>query len=162
MVQLVVIADENNGIGYQNQLLCHIPADLKHFKSLTVGFPVLMGRKTFESIGKPLPGRKNIVVTHQDITIEGCDIAHSLEEAIALCKGSEKISVIGGATLYRQAIELADVVELTRIHHRFKADAWFPELDAQVWKEMHAEQHQADDKNPYPYTFITYKRKKGV
>lgn len=158
-ISLVVIADENNGIGKNNQLLAHLPADLKHFKQLTVGHPVIMGRKTFDSMGKPLPQRKNIVVTTQNIEIVGCAIAHSIEDALEKCKGEVRVSIIGGAKIFEQAISLADTIYLTRLHHKFDADTFFPEVDLTVWQELETEHHKPDDKNAFPYTFITYNRR---
>lgn len=157
----VVVADENNGIGRNNQLLCHLPADLKHFKALTVGHPVIMGRKTYDSMGKPLINRRNIVVSRQSIELPGCEIAHSIDEAIALCHLNEKVSIIGGATIYKQSLDLTDIIYLTRIHHSFEADTFFPKIDNEQWTELASEQHDADEKNPYPYTFITLIRKSG-
>ena len=154
----VVIADENNGIGKDNHLLCHLPADLKHFKSLTIGHPVIMGRKTFDSMGKPLPNRRNIVVSRRPIEIPGCEIAHSIEDAIALCSDDERISIIGGATIYEQSMHLTDIIYLTRIHHSFEADTYFPAMRNDEWIEVAREHHEPDEKNIYPYTFITYKR----
>ena len=158
-ISQVVVADENNGIGKNNQLLCHLPADLKHFKKLTVGYPVIMGRKTFESMGRPLPNRRNIVVTHQDIEIPGCEVVHSIEDAIALCKQEERISIVGGATIYEQSLHLTDIIHLTRIHHAFEADTFFPELEKDEWIPVSEEHHEPDEKNPFPYTFITLKKK---
>lgn len=159
-IQLVVIADEANGIGKDNQLLAKMPEDLKHFKRLTTGFPVLMGRKTFDSVGnRPLPNRRNIIITRQDIDFEGCETVHSIEEGIALCQNQEKISIVGGDAIFRQCMGLANVIELTRLHHTFQADTFFPEISLEEWEQTNAEPHQPDDKNPYPYTFITYKRK---
>lgn len=158
-ISQVVVADENNGIGKNNQLLCHLPADLKHFKKLTIGFPVIMGRKTYESMGKPLPQRRNLVVTHQDIEIPGCEVVHSIGEALEKCKNEEKVSIIGGATIYRQSMDLTDTIYLTRIHHAFEADTFFPEIDAEKWLKVEEEHHEPDERNPYPYTFLTFKRK---
>ncbi|MXV52517.1 dihydrofolate reductase [Pedobacter sp. HMF7647] len=158
MIQLVVVVDENNGIGKDNQLLCHLPADLKHFKAVTVGFPVIMGRKTFESMGKPLINRRNIVISSNDITIDGAEVLHSLREAITACD-DEKISIIGGGEIFRQAIEFADQIELTLIHHRFNADTFFPEIDLNLWKETSTERHSSDEKNLFDYSFITYQKR---
>lgn len=155
-ISLVVIADEHNGIGKNNQLLCHMPADLKHFKQLTIGHPVIMGRKTFDSMGKPLPGRRNIVVTHQHIQIDGCTVVHSLKEALESCNGETQVAIVGGATIFEQSMNLADTIHFTRLHHAFEADTFFPQIDPKIWEETSREPHPADEKNPYPYTFITY------
>lgn len=159
-ISQVVAADENNAIGYKNRLLCHLPADLKHFKNLTVGFPVIMGRKTFESMGKPLVNRRNIVVSHQDIEFPGCETAHSIEEAVSMCAGEERISIIGGAAIYKASLNLTDTIYLTRIHHTFEADTFFPELKQDEWEKVSTDYHEADEKNPFPYSFITFKKKR--
>lgn len=158
-IQAVVIVDQNNGIGKNNQLLCHMPADLKHFKQLTVGHPVIMGRKTFDSMGKALPNRRNIVVSRQELKIEGCEVVHSLDKAIEICQGENLISIIGGATIFEQALDIVNYLYLTCIHHTFDADTFFPEIDPEIWKIKEKEDHEADDKNPYPYSFITYERR---
>ncbi|WP_423149386.1 dihydrofolate reductase [Rubrolithibacter danxiaensis] len=155
----VVIADENNGIGKDNQLLCHLPADLKHFKDLTIGFPVVMGRKTFDSIQKPLIKRRNIVISRQEMQIPGCEVVHSIEEALQKCETEEKVSIVGGATIYRQSLDVINTIYLTRIHHTFEADTFYPELNPDDWEEKEKEYHEADEKNPFAYTFITYKKR---
>jgi dihydrofolate reductase len=135
-----------------------LPADLKRFKELTLGHPVIMGRKTYESIGKPLPGRTNIVVTKQrDFKAGGCLVAHSIEEAIQLCKEEIEVFIIGGESIYRQALQHADKIYLTRIHRDFKGDTCL-EWDDSAWKEVLRENHPADSQNPYPYTFVTLER----
>ena len=158
-IQIIVIVDQNNGIGKNNQLLVHMPADLKHFKKLTVGHPVIMGRKTFESIGKPLPQRRNIVITTQDIEIEGCEVVHSVEDALNICEGEELISIIGGATIFEQSLSLVNTLHLTCIHHTFEADTFFPKIDPENWEITTQEDFDADEKNPYPYSFISYERR---
>lgn len=159
MISMVVIVDEKNGIGKNNQLLCHMPADLKHFKQLTIGHPVIMGRKTFESVGKPLVQRRNIIVTTKNIEIEGCEIAHSIDEAIDLCHGEEKVAIIGGASIFEQSMNLVDTLYLTRLHHTFDADTFFPQIDKETWEEVETEHHPADEKNSFAYTFITYRKR---
>lgn len=162
MLAIVVAAAENNVIGKDNDLIWHLPADLKHFKSLTMGHPMIMGRKTFEAIGKPLPGRTSIIITSQkDYQAEGCVVVHSLEEAIA--KGreldAEQVSIIGGANVYKQALPLADTLYLTRVHASFEGDAYFPELPDDAWQVVDQEHHEPDEKNKHSYTFLTLKRK---
>ena len=161
-ISMVVIADENNGIGKENKLLAHMPADLRHFKNLTVGFPVIMGRKTFDSVdNKPLPKRRNIIITTQkDLNFAGAEVVHSVPEALNLCRGEEKVAIVGGATIYEQSMHLADTIHLTRIHHTFEADTFFPEIDLSKWEEITNEYFAPDDKNPFPYSFITYKKKR--
>ncbi|MBK0404586.1 dihydrofolate reductase [Adhaeribacter sp. BT258] len=157
MIALVVAMAENNVIGKNNQLIWHLPADLKHFKNLTTGHPIIMGRKTYESIGKPLPNRTNIVITRQeDFKPEGCLVAHSLPEALMLAQQLDaNIFVIGGAEIYKQAMFLADTIYLTEVHHEFEGDTFFPEIDTLLWVETDREEHKADDKNPYDYAFVT-------
>src|ERR1700744_4386005 len=155
IVSIIVAIGENNAIGKNNQLLWHLPADLKHFKNKTAGHTIIMGRKTFDSLGKPLPNRRNIVVTRQDITIPGCEVVKSIDEAIALCKGEDEVFIGGGAEIYRQAMEKTDRIYLTIVHRSFEADTFFPEIDYREWKETSHEDHQADEKNNIPYSFIT-------
>jgi len=160
MIALVVAAAENNVIGKDNNLIWHLPADLQHFKSITMGHPMLMGRKTFESIGKPLPGRTTIIITtQQDYKAEGCVVTHSLQEAIE--KGrelDEQLYVIGGAEIYRRILPQADTIYLTRVHESFDGDAYFPELQEDAWQLIAEEHHEPDEKNKYSYTFQTLKR----
>jgi dihydrofolate reductase len=155
-IALVAAADENNGIGKNNQLPWHLPADLKHFKNLTIGHPVIMGRKTFDSVGKPLPGRRNIVVTHQNLHIEGCEIAHSIEEAIEKCQKEEQIAIVGGGKIFEQSMDKANIIHFTRIHHSFDADAFFPDINPDKWIESEKEYYEPDEKNRFAYTFITF------
>ncbi|WP_293301595.1 dihydrofolate reductase [Pedobacter sp. UBA4863] len=156
---LVVAISSNNAIGKDNQLLWHLPADLKHFKSITSGHTIIMGRKTYDSIGKPLPNRRNIVITRQKgLQIEGIEVVNSLAEALSLCK-QEEVYIIGGAEIYRQAISLCDKIELTRVHQDFDADAFFPELDNATWEEVWKEDHLPDEKNKFAYTFSTLERR---
>ncbi len=155
----VVIADEHNGIGKENRLLAHLPADLRHFKELTVGFPVIMGRKTFDSIKKPLPGRRNLVVSRQDLEFSGCEVFHSIEEALAAVADCPQVAIVGGAHIYEQTMDLVDTIYLTRIHHIFDADAFFPEIDPLHWVETERKRFEPDDKNGFPYSFITYQRR---
>lgn len=159
MIQIVVVVDQKNGIGKNNQLLCHMPADLRHFKKLTVGHPVIMGRKTFDSMGKALPNRRNIVITKQNLDLTGCEVVHSLADALKICGDEEMISIIGGATIFEQSLNLAKVLQLTCLHHTFEADTFFPPIDSETWKITAREDHPADEKNPYPYSFITYERR---
>ena len=115
-----------------------------------------MGRKTFESIGKALPKRLNIVVTNQDSKFDGCETVHSVEEALTLCEGEKLVSIIGGAKIFKQSIDFTNLIHLTRIHHSFEADTFFPEIDLDKWHLTKTENHQADEKNPYPYSFLSF------
>lgn len=161
ILSLLVAADENNLIGKDNHLPWHLPNDLRYFKNLTWAMPIVMGRKTFESIGKPLPGRRNIVVTRNgEWSHEGVDAVHSIDAAMAAARADDvkEVFVIGGDEIYRASLQLADRVYLTRIHHAFDGDVYFPTLSAGEWtleKETHAD---ADEKNAYPHTFQVWKR----
>ena len=159
MIALVVAMAENRVIGKENKLIWHLPADLKHFKNITTGHPIIMGRKTFESIGKPLPNRTNIVITRQtDFEAEGILVAHSLSDALMMAQQMDSdIFVIGGAEIYKQAMFLADTIYLTEVHHTFDGDTFFPEIDSVLWEETSREEHEADEKNKYNYAFVTLK-----
>ena len=158
IVSLIAVVDEQFGLGKNNALLCHLPADLQHFKSLTVGKPIIMGRNTFESIGKPLPGRQNIVLTHRLMEIEGITIANSLDVAFELTNNHEEIMIIGGASIYEQALVFAERIYLTVIHHQFEADVFFPQLDKAVWVVQSEHTRTRDERNCYDMTFYEYRR----
>jgi dihydrofolate reductase len=158
IVSIVVAIAQNNAIGKNNKLLWHLPKDLKHFKEITTGHTIIMGRKTFDSVGKPLPNRRNIVITRQSITIEGCEVVNSLEAALALCAGEAEVFIGGGAEIYRQAMQLTDRIYLTIVHKEFEGDTYFPEIKANEWKEVSREDHEPDEKNLLPYSFITFER----
>jgi dihydrofolate reductase len=159
-LEIVVAIDEKGGIGKDNQLLWHLPADLKHFKNITSGHPIIMGRKTYDSIGKPLPNRRNIVISRQqDLRIEGTEVVNSLEDAIQLVAKDEKAFIIGGAQIFSDAMHLGDILHLTKVHHSFEADTFFPEIKSAEWQEIEREDYLADEKNPYNYSFITLKRR---
>lgn len=149
----------NNTIGENNQLIWRLPADLKHFRELTTGETVIMGRKTFESIGKALPERNNIIITRQPgYQAPGCEVVHSLEEAIQASAQEENVFIIGGGEIYRQALDLAGTLYITEVHETFAGDTVFPEIDKGTWAETFREDHLADEKNPYDYSFVTYQR----
>ena len=163
-MKIIVATDENNAIGLDNQLPWHLPADLKRFKSLTQGNAIIMGRKTFDSIGRPLPNRLNIVVsksTHQTDS-ENLIYTNSLEKAIE--KGEEYSNnpfIIGGGNIYKQALNLADTIELTLVHTKLpNADTHFPAINPKEWEKTSEEFHPKDEKNDYDFSFITYIRKK--
>lgn len=158
-ISLIVAMAKNRVIGNDNTLPWHLPADLKNFKILTMKHHIIMGRKTYESIGRPLPGRFSVVVTRSS-KFEGCIIADSLEKAIEACaKDEDEIFVIGGAELYRQAINLADRIYLTEIDADISGDAYFTEFDDKLWQETGRVSHAPDEKNLYPYHFVVYDRK---
>ena len=149
----------NRVIGRNNALPWHLPADLKRFKALTMGHPVLMGRKTHDSIGKPLPGRRNLVITrNRDYGAPGCEIVHSLDEAIAACRGAADIFVIGGAELYLESLPRAHSLEFTEIKAEFEGDARFPEFSMADWHEIAREAHSDDAGAPFGYDFVRYER----
>ncbi|MBL4676972.1 MAG: dihydrofolate reductase [Mucilaginibacter sp.] len=158
-ISIIVAIAENNAIGKNNQLLWHMPNDLKHFKEITSGRTIIMGRKTFDSVGRPLPKRRNIVVTRQDIEIPGCEVVKSIDEGLALCAGEDEVFIGGGAEIYRQAMDKTDRIYLTIIHKEFDADTFFPEIDYSQWNEVSRERHEPDEKNPLPYSFITLERR---
>ena len=162
MISIIVAIAENYAIGKKGDLLCHLPADLKHFKEITSGKTVLMGERTFYSLPKhPLPNRRNIVLTDvQGKTFEGAEAVYSLEELCAKVQGEEEAFVIGGGMVYRQMMPIADKLYITHIHHSWEdADTFFPEIKEDEWKLISSEEHKADEKNPYDFTFCTYNRR---
>jgi dihydrofolate reductase len=161
-VSLIVAMAKNRVIGINNTLPWYLPADLKHFKTLTMGHHIVMGRKTYESIGKPLPGRTSVVVTRNaDYAPSGVVVADSLEAAISACGNDEEIFVIGGAELYRRAIALADRIYLTEIDADISGDSHFTELDLISWHETARVSHGPDEKNVHTYHFVVYDRKRS-
>ena len=161
MISIIVAIAENYAIGKQGDLLCHMPEDLKHFKQITSGHTVMMGERTYLSLPKqPLPNRRNIVLTDvQGKTFEGAEMAYSLDEMQALVRPDEEAFVIGGGMVYRQMMPRADKLYITHIHHSWEdADTFFPEIDPKIWKQTAAERHEADENNPYDYTFAEYIR----
>lgn len=162
MISIIVAVAENYAIGKKGDLLCHMPADLKHFKTITSGHTVMMGERTFLSLPKhPLPNRRNIVLTDvKGKTFEGAETVYSLDEMVAQVNPDEEAFVIGGGMVYRQMMERADKLYITHIHHSWPdADTFFPEIDPAIWKQISAERHSADENNPYDYTFAEYGRR---
>lgn len=160
MLSLIVAAGENNEIGKDGAMPWHLPADLRHFKAVTLGKPVIMGRHTWESIGKPLPQRRNIVVTRDKTWFaQGCEVAHSVPEALVMAAGEPEIMLIGGGQLYREALPRATRIYLTRVHGTFDADTFFPPLDMNQWQETVRETHPADAANPYACSFLVLERR---
>ncbi len=159
MVSIIVAVAENGVIGDRNTLLWHISEDLKHFKRTTTGHPVVMGRKTFESLGRPLPNRTNVVITRQALDLPGCTTVHSLEEALALFPAEEEVFVIGGAQIYAAALPVADRLYLTRVEHPYEGDTHFPEWDEAAWRLVASEAHPCGAEYPYPFVFETYERR---
>lgn len=161
MITLVAAIAENNAIGLNNDLLWHLPDDFKHFKAITSGHFIIMGRKTFESFPKPLPNRTHLIISRQkDYTApEGCLVFSSLADAIAFAEGQEEVFVIGGGEIYKQALPLADKLELTRVHSNFEADTFFPDFDQNQWVLTKDNIHEQDEKHAYRFSFQTFIRK---
>jgi dihydrofolate reductase len=161
IISLIVAMDESRGIGLKAGLPWYLPADLKHFKSITMGHYLIMGRKTYETIGRPLPGRTMIVLTHNpEYQADGCIIAHSLESALELARlgGEEEVFVIGGGEIFAQALDRADKIYLTKVHATLTADVFFPKLSTTDWEETSSQQHPSDEKNPYPHSYKEFTR----
>lgn len=159
-IAAIFAMSDNRVIGKDNQLPWRLPADMRHFKKITMGKPILLGRKTYESIGHALPGRCNVVIT-RDIHFQapGCVVANSLETALLAADYSEEIIVIGGAILYQHLLPRTHRLYMTLIHHQFDGDTYFPELNMNEWQEIEREDHHADAENQYDYSFITLDRK---
>lgn len=159
-ITLIVAAAENNAIGKDNQMPWHLPNDFKYFKKNTLDHSIVMGRKTFDSIGKPLPERRNIVLTRdlRYTSEQDIDIANSLQEILTYCRDEREVFIIGGANVYQQFLPLAQKVLLTRVHTRIDGDAFFPELPAGDWKLISQDKHSKDDKHASDYTFEVYER----
>ena len=157
-ISLIAAVDVNFGLGKNNQLLCHLPADLKHFKEITLGKPVIMGKKTFLSIGRPLPKRQNIVLTAKQNNFSGVEIAASLNEALKLASEAPEIMIIGGASVYQQALAFASNLYLTLIEHQFNADVFFPRIDLTKWTCLSKISRPCDANNPYAMTFYHYQK----
>ncbi len=159
ILSIIVAASENNVIGRDNSLIWHLSADLKRFKALTTGHTLIMGRKTFQSIGKALPNRRNIVITRNPLfTAEGCEIASGIPQAFALAATDEQVFIIGGGSLYQELWDQADCLYLTRVHTHAAGDTYIPAIQPEQWKEIGREDFPADEKNEFAYSFIDYKR----
>jgi dihydrofolate reductase len=158
MLTLIAATSTNNALGKDNQLVWHLPDDFKRFKTLTSGHYIIMGRKTFESFPKPLPNRTHVIITRQkDYQVpEGCLVVPSLEKAIAISPKNEEIYIIGGGEIYKQSIDIADKVELTRVHTEVEADTFFPEIDLEKWEIAFEEYHAKDEKHAFDFTFQTF------
>lgn len=159
-ISIIVAMAQNRTIGVDNTLPWRCPEDLKHFKALTMGHHMIMGRKTFDSIGKPLPGRTTVIVTRNSgLQVEGCLVAHSLQEAIALCADDEEAFIVGGAEIYAQALPLADTLYITEIQQDVAGDAHFPEFDRQQWQEVARDIRSQETPQLLDYHFVTYSHK---
>lgn len=160
MISIIAAVAENGVIGDKNALLWHISEDLRYFKSVTSGHPVVMGRKTWESLGRPLPNRTNVVVTRQELAFEGARTVHSLAEAIALFPEEEEVFIIGGAQIYAEALPEADRLYLTRVGRSYEGDARFPEWDESEWRLVRGESFPNGANYPHPFSFERYERRK--
>lgn len=160
MISIIVAIAQNGTIGDKNALLWHIKEDMRFFRTTTSGHPVIMGRKTFESLGsKPLPKRKNIVITRSDVEFEGAFVAHSLEEAIAMADDDAEVFIMGGAQIYAQALDIADRMYITRVERDYGGDTSFPEVDYSKWKLVAEERYERGEDYDSPFSFLTYDRK---
>lgn len=159
MIIMIAAVAQNNALGKNNDLLWHLPNDFKRFKAITTGHHIIMGRKTFESFPKPLPNRTHVIITRQkDYKATGCIVVSSLEEALSVCPSNEDVFIIGGGEIYNLALPMADKLDLTKVHHTFEADAYFPEIDPKQWKLIISEHHSKDEKHEYDYSFESYER----
>ena len=159
LITIIVAAAENNVIGNENKLIWHLSDDLKRFKDLTKGHHVIMGRKTFESMPKALPNRTNVIITRKkDYIAENAIVVNSLEEALKISSDDPQPFIIGGGEIYKMSMNISDRVELTRVHHNFDGDTYFPEIDSKIWCEINRTEKKKDDKHKYDYTFITYEK----
>ena len=158
MLTLIAATSTNNALGKDNQLVWHLPDDFKRFKALTTDHYIIMGRKTFESFPKPLPNRTHVIITRQSNyeAPEGCIVVSSLEEAIAISPKSEEVFIVGGGEIYKQSIDIADKVDLTRVHTTVEADTFFPEINPDQWELVFEEVHLKDEKHAFDFTFQTF------
>ncbi|ANW94999.1 diacylglycerol kinase [Wenyingzhuangia fucanilytica] len=160
MITLIAAIGDNNELGKDNDLIWHLPADLKRFKQITTGHHIIMGRKTYESIGKPLPNRTTIVISrNKDYKVDGCITTHSLESAIEIAKQDDNAFVIGGAKIYEKAIDIVDELDICEVHNSFDADVFFPNINPNIWEETKREEFKSDEKNIYDYSFVKYRRR---
>ncbi|MCF8217525.1 MAG: type 3 dihydrofolate reductase [Bacteroidales bacterium] len=160
-ISIIVAIAKNRVIGKDNKMPWHLPADLKHFKKVTYGFPIIMGRKTFESIGKPLPGRKSIIISRQEnlsLNFDSVEVVHSFSEAAKAANDYEEAFVIGGSDIYQLALPFTEKIYMTKLDLEVAGDTHFPELDTEKWTLVDEEHHQADAKNPHDYSFLIYER----
>lgn len=161
MISFIVAMDENRVIGHENSMPWHLPNDLQRFKKITTGHTIIMGRKTYESIGRPLPNRKNIILTRdENYKQEGCIVIHAMEDIAPYAESEEEVFVIGGETLFRQTFSMAEKMYITMIHHAFpEGDTFFPSFSTEEWEVVSEEKGTVDEKNKYPHTFYVFKRK---
>lgn len=162
ILSIIVAAAENNVIGRDNGLIWKLSADLKHFKALTTGHTIIMGRKTFESIGRPLPNRRNVIISRNPAyRAEGCEVVESIDDALKLVEDENESFIVGGGTIYKALWDRAERIYLTRVHTRAEGDTFIPELETGRWELLGLENFPADDRNEFAYSFITYQRVQG-
>ena len=160
MITIIAAVAENNALGKNNDLLWHLPKDFKRFKEITSGHYIIMGRKTFESFPKPLPNRTHIVISRQkNYAPEGCIVVDSLDNALKICPENEDLFIIGGGEIYKQSINLIDKLDITKVHEKFDATVFFPEIDLNIWRIDSEEFHEKDEKHKYDFSFVSYSRK---
>lgn len=154
---IIAAIAKNNALGKDNDLIWHLPADLIRFKKITTGHHIIMGRNTYESIGKPLPNRTTIIITrNKQYKAKGCIIVNSISEALDIAKSDTSPFIIGGAQIYKEAINRVDQLDITEVHHEFEADVFFPKIDLTIWKETKRERFESDEKNKFDYSFVSY------
>lgn len=160
MITMIAAAGENNSLGKNGDIPWHLPDDFKHFKNLTSGHHIIMGRKTWETFPKPLPNRKHIVITRdQSYQAQGAIVVHSLEDALTYSKEEKQCYIIGGGEIYKLGLAYATHIELTRVHGNFEADAFFPNIDESIWEKVKSHTHESDEKHSYAFTFTTYRKR---
>lgn len=160
IVSIIVAMDLNRVIGKDNTLPWRLPRELQYVKKTTMGHPIILGRKNYESIGRPLPGRRNIILTRdRQFKADGCEIAHSIEDVYKMCKGEEEIFIFGGEQIYKLFLQDTNRIYLTKIHYEFEGDTFFPDIDESEWKEISVEQGITDEKNPYIYYYHILEKK---
>ena len=161
MIIMIAAVAENNALGKNNDLLWHLPNDFKRFKEITSGHHIIMGRKTFESFPKPLPNRTHVIITRQNnFEHEGCIVVQNIEKSLSVCPINENLYIIGGGEIYQQSISFANQLDITRVHHSFDADVYFPEIDPEIWELTSETYHSKDERHLFDYTFQTFVRKK--
>ncbi len=160
MTTIIAAIAAHNALGKDNDLIWHLPADLIRFRKRTTGHHIIMGRNTYESIGKPLPNRTTVIITrNQEYKAPGCVVVHSMQEALTIAKNDPQPFIIGGAQIYDEAILFADQLDITEVHAEFEADVFFPKIDLKLWKEIKRETFSSDEKNQHSYSFVRYVRK---
>ncbi|MGY5351687.1 dihydrofolate reductase [Wenyingzhuangia sp. IMCC45533] len=162
MITLIAAIGQQNELGKDNDLIWHLPADLKRFKKVTSGHYIIMGRNTYESIGKPLPNRTSVIITrNKNYKADGCIVVNSLSQALDKLPKDQNAFIIGGAQIYNEAINIVDVLDICEVHHTFDADVYFPEIDKSIWIESEREKFMSDDKHQYDYSFVKYTKKQS-